>query len=110
MGAKPMRRRVLSVAVAAAAVTAGAAVPAADAAIQQSAVVSANPVNWTPNVLDGTVRAIAVVGTKVVVGGNFDQVKEAGSSKTISRHNLFAFNAGTGKIDTKFVPKVDGTV
>jgi hypothetical protein len=105
-----MSRRVLSVAVAAAAVTAGAVVPTADAAIQQSAVVSAKPVSWTPNVLDGTVRAIAVVGSKVVVGGNFEQVQEAGSTKTIARHNLFAFDAGTGKIDTTFVPKVDGTV
>jgi len=105
-----MRRRMLSVAVAAAAVTAGAAVPAADAAIQQDAVVSANPVNWTPNVLDGTVRAIAVVGSKVVVGGNFEKVKQAGSSTTISRHNIFSFDMSTGKIDTKFVPKVDGTV
>lgn len=105
-----MRRRVLSVAVAAAAVTAGAAVPTADAAIQQDAVVSANPVNWTPNVLDGTVRAIAVVGSKVVVGGNFEKVKQAGSSTTISRHNIFSFDMSTGKIDTKFVPKVDGTV
>jgi hypothetical protein len=105
-----MRRRVLSVAVAAAAVTAGAAVPAADAAIQQDAVVSQNPVNWTPNVLDGTVRAIAVVGSKVVVGGNFEKVKQAGSSTTISRHNIFSFDMSTGKVDTKFVPKVDGTV
>jgi len=105
-----MRRRVLSVAVAAAAVTAGAAVPAADAAIKQDAVVSENPVNWTPNVLDGTVRAIAVVGSKVVVGGNFEKVKQAGSSTTVSRHNIFSFDMSTGKIDTKFVPKVDGTV
>jgi hypothetical protein len=102
----------LSVAVAAAAVTAGAAAtPAADADIQQSAVVSQNPVDWTPHVLDGTVRAIAVVGQKVVVAGNFENVKEAGSNKpTIARHNIFSFDLGTGKIDTKFVPKVDGTV
>jgi len=85
--------------------------PAAGADIQQTAVVSENPVDWTPHVLDGTVRAIAIVGKKVVVGGNFEQVKEAGSSKpTISRHNIFAFDLGTGKIDTAFVPKVDGTV
>jgi hypothetical protein len=109
-GSKTMRRRVLSVAVAAAAVTAGVAVPAADAAIQQSAVVSDNPVSWTPNVTDGTVRAIAVVGSKVVVAGNFDQVTEPGSTKTIARHNIFSFDSGTGKVDTKFVPKVDGTV
>jgi hypothetical protein len=104
-----MRRRVLSV-LAAATAAAGMAAPAADADIAQVAVVSANPVNWTPNVLDGTVRAIAVVGSKVVVGGNFDQVKEAGSSKVISRHNIFSFDMDTGKVDTKFVPKIDGTV
>jgi hypothetical protein len=105
-----MRRRVLSVAVATAAATAGAAAPAAQADIQQSAVVSQNPVNSTPNVLDGTVRAIAVVGTKVVVAGNFDHVRNAGSSTTIARHNIFSFDSATGKVDTKFVPKVDGTV
>jgi hypothetical protein len=105
-----MRRRVLSVAVATSAVTAGAAIPAAQADIQQSAVVSQNPVNTTPNVTDGTVRAIAVVGSKVVVAGNFDHVKNAGSSTTIARHNIFSFDAKTGKVDTKFVPKVDGTV
>lgn len=108
-----MRRRMLSVAAAATAATAataGVAAPAADADIAQSAVVSANPVDWTPNVIDGTVRAVAVVGSKVVVGGNFEQVKEAGSSKVINRHNIFSFDASTGKVDTKFVPKVDGTV
>jgi beta-propeller uncharacterized protein DUF5122 len=105
-----MRRRVLSVAVATSAVTAGAAIPAAQADISQSAVVSQNPVNTTPHVTDGTVRAIAVVGSKVVVAGNFDHVKNAGSSTTIARHNIFSFDAKTGKVDTKFVPKVDGTV
>jgi hypothetical protein len=105
-----MRRRALSVA-AVVALTGGAAVPAASADIRQSAVVSANPVDSTPNVLDGTVRAVAVVGTKVVVGGNFEQVQEAGSNKpTIARHNLFAYDLKTGKVDTKFVPKVDGIV
>src|SRR4051812_5555671 len=105
-----MRRRVLSVATAAAAVTAGLAAPAAEADIQQSAVVSQNPVNTTPNVTDGTVRAIAVVGTKVVVAGNFEHVQNAGSSTNIARHNIFSFDSKTGKVDTKFVPKVDGTV
>src|SRR5689334_1708396 len=111
MGAN-MRRRVLSVAAAAAtALAGGAAIPAANADIQQDAVVSTNPVDWTPHVLDGTVRAIAVVGTKVVVGGNFEQVQEAGSNKPVlARHNIFSFDTGTGKIDTKFVPKIDGTV
>jgi hypothetical protein len=107
-----MRRRVLSVATAAAAAVAGgAAIPAANADIQQNAIVSENPADWTPHVLDGTVRAITVVGKKVVVAGNFDQVKEAGANKPkISRHNIFSFDLGTGKVDTKFVPNVDGTV
>ena len=105
-----MRRRMLSVAAAAAAAIAGgAAIPAADADIQQNAIVSENPVDWTPHVLDGTVRAMAVVGKKVVVAGNFDQVKAPGA-KAIARHNIFSFDLGTGKIDTAFVPKVDGTV
>jgi hypothetical protein len=73
-------------------------------------VVSANPVNNTPHVLDGTVRAIAVVGSLVVVGGNFDEVREAGTSKKLARHNLFAYDMKTGKISTVFTPKVDGTV
>lgn len=106
-----MRRRMLGLAAAAAAVTVGAAIPTADADTAQSAVVSDNPVDWTPHVLDGTVRAIAVVGQKVIVGGSFDSVREAGSNRpTLTRHNIFAFDTGTGKIDTAFVPKVDGTV
>lgn len=107
-----MRRRMLGVAaIAATAVAGGAAVPAANADIQQNAVVSANPVDSTPNVLDGTVRAVAVVGKEVVVAGNFDKVQEAGKNKpTISRHNIFAYDLSTGKVDTTFVPKLDGTV
>ncbi|MFD0851580.1 hypothetical protein ACFQ07_05085, partial [Actinomadura adrarensis] len=67
--------------------------------------------NNTPHVLDGTVRAIAVVGDLVVVGGNFDEVREAGSGKkALKRHNLFAYSMSTGKVSTAFVPKVDGTV
>ncbi|RKS72065.1 beta-propeller uncharacterized protein DUF5122 [Actinomadura pelletieri DSM 43383] len=84
---------------------------AASADLAQSKVVSANPVNNTPHVLDGTVRAITVVGDFVVVGGNFEQVREAGSGKkALKRHNLFAYEMKTGKISTTFVPKVDGTV
>lgn len=84
---------------------------AASADIAQPKVVSDNPVNNTPHVLDGTVRAIAVVGNLVVVGGNFDEVREAGSGKkALQRHNLFAYDMRNGKISTTFVPKVDGTV
>ncbi|HEY8482297.1 MAG TPA: hypothetical protein VIL71_20925 [Spirillospora sp.] len=88
-----------------------AAAGAASADIAHSKVVSDNPVNNTPHVLDGTVRAVAVVGDLVVVGGNFEEVREAGSGKpTLKRKNLFAYDMRTGKISTTFVPKVDGVV
>lgn len=84
---------------------------AASADIAHSSVVSADPVDATPHVLDGTVRAIAVVGSTVVVGGNFEQVRNAGqSAKPAARANLFSFDLATGKITTTFVPKIDGTV
>ncbi|GGV14668.1 hypothetical protein GCM10010182_39160 [Actinomadura cremea] len=84
---------------------------AASADIAHSSVVSADPVDGTPHVLDGTVRAIAVVGSTVVVGGNFEQVRQAGqNAKAVARANLFAFDLSTGKISTTFVPKLDGAV
>ncbi|MEU9841458.1 hypothetical protein AB0C69_19780 [Actinomadura sp. NPDC048032] len=107
---RPTIARLTAAALAALAVPAAAA-GTASADIAQPAVVSANPVNITPHVLDGTVRAITTVGNWVVVGGNFEEVREAGSGKkTIKRHNLFAYDIRTGKISTAFVPKVNGTV
>ncbi|MFI6518292.1 delta-60 repeat domain-containing protein [Spirillospora sp. NPDC050679] len=79
--------------------------------IRQPRVVSADPVNFTPHVLDGTVRAIAVVGSKAVVAGSFEKVREAGKNKpAVARHNLFAYDLATGKIDPAFRPRVNGTV
>lgn len=105
-----MRKR--PVAAAATLISLAALAPApAHADIAHPQVVSANPVDSTPHVLDGTVRAIAVVGSTVVVGGNFEKVREAGSGKpTIARHNLFAYDMATGKVSTTFKPAVDGTV
>ncbi|MGH3392709.1 MAG: hypothetical protein ACRDOO_27905 [Actinomadura sp.] len=108
-----MRRRFIAVttAVLATAATAVGTPPTANADLQQSKIVSTNPVNWTPHVLDGVARAVAVVGSKVVVGGNFTKVREAGTGKPeIARKNIFAFDLNTGKIDTTFAPQLDGTV
>jgi hypothetical protein len=82
----------------------------ARADIRHEDVVSEDPVDWTPHVLDGTVRAIVVVGGKVVVGGNFSQVREAGGSAVLARSNLFAYDAATGVIDPNFAPVVDSVV
>ncbi|MGH3241232.1 MAG: PKD domain-containing protein [Spirillospora sp.] len=78
--------------------------------LTQDRLVSPDPVNWSPNILDGTVFAIEQIGNKVIVGGNFTQVKEVGNSTAFARANILAFNATTGKIDTAFVPKLDRTV
>ena len=89
-----------------------AALPGGGAAASaaQSAVVSADPVDWTPNVLDGTVYAVAVVGDEVVVGGDFQQVRAATGGPTLARSGLFAFQLGTGAISTGVAPQPDGPV
>ncbi|MGI5240567.1 delta-60 repeat domain-containing protein [Dactylosporangium sp. CA-139066] len=71
--------------------------------------VSARPVAWTPNVLDGAVAAIAVVGDTVVVGGDFTTVADAATGQRYRRPNLFAFQLGTGRVLDP-APAVDGPV
>lgn len=73
-------------------------------------VVSPNPVDTTPHVLDGRVYAIARVGDWVVVGGTFSQVRDQGQSVVLARSNLFAYDAATGRIAVGFAPQVDGAV
>src|SRR5437762_1265549 len=93
-----MRR---SVAVLLGALLAGLAATAPALADQaQSAVVSADPVDFTPHVLDGTVRAIAVVGDTVVVAGPW---LYAGGTFTrvggVSRAGLARLSTATGAVD-----------
>ncbi|HWS38721.1 MAG TPA: delta-60 repeat domain-containing protein [Actinoplanes sp.] len=104
-----MRRRLLAVAaVAAVAVPALAVAPAA-ADITHPTVVSADPVDWTPHVLDGTVWSLALVGDTVVVGGAFTKVADSSRRTTYARKNVFAFGLHDGQIRT-FAPVVDGAV
>ncbi|MFB9445642.1 PKD domain containing protein [Dactylosporangium vinaceum] len=76
---------------------AGLAGPAA-AGFAQPAVVSERPVAWTPDVLNGTVTAIAVLGATVVVGGDFTQLADPSTHRKYNRGYLFAFALGTGRI------------
>ncbi len=88
-----------------------AALPAGAVQVAQSTIVSANPADFTPNVLDGQVLAIAQIGNTIVLGGNFTQVQEVGTGKPIlTRNNLLAFDATTGTVSTTFVPALDGQV
>jgi hypothetical protein len=88
------------------------ALPTAPAAAVNQAhpvVVSADPVNTTPNVLDGQVNAIAQVGGRMVAGGTFTQVRKGGGA-ILARSNIFAFDPTTGAIDTAFAPSLNGAV
>jgi hypothetical protein len=104
-----MLRRTFSVAVALL-TTAGlvGAVPAV-ADVAQSKVVSANPVDFTPHVTDGTVWAAAVVGDTVVVGGSFSKVTDKTGTRTYNRRNIFAYGLNDGVV-RPFAPVVDGAV
>jgi hypothetical protein len=82
----------------------------ASAPVAHPRVVSADPVDTTPHVLDGIVNAIAVVGRTVVVGGAFSEVADAARTTVLPRDNLFAFDLPTGRILPGFAPAVYGEV
>jgi hypothetical protein len=102
-----MRRRVIAAAVLALAGLAGVVPAGAD--IAQPSVVSTNPVDWTPHVLDGTVWAIEVVGETVVVGGDFTTVTDSTGRTRYQRRNLFAYGLRDGRV-RPWAPRVDNTV
>jgi hypothetical protein len=102
-----MRRSIIAAAAVVAALA--AALPAA-ADLAQNRPVQTNPVDYTPQVLDGEVRAFALVGDTVVVGGDFTQVTDASGRTRYNRKNLFAFNVTNGQIVAGFAPQVDAPV
>ncbi len=81
--------------------------PAA-ASIEQPTLVSTNPANFTPNVNQGKVFAVAQVGDTIVLGGTFSSVTKNGT--TFTRNRILAFDANTGAVSTTFVPTLDNTV
>ena len=106
-----MGRRVLLALLSAAVLVGLMAQPGAPVNVPQAVVVSSNPAEWTPHVLNGKVAAIVQVGNKMVAGGQFTQVASAAAPTTaIPRSNIFAFDATTGAIDTAFAPVLDGQV
>ncbi len=102
-------RALLAVLLAALLPVALATVPAA-ADVPGGSVVSDNPANITPHVLDGRVYSIVQVGTTMVLGGTFSRARNEGSSAELTRNRLMAFDANTGQIRTGFAPNVNGTV
>ncbi|WP_298801728.1 PKD domain-containing protein [uncultured Pseudokineococcus sp.] len=105
------RRRAVMACLVGAVLAAAGAMPASAANAPQASVVSEVPASWTPQVEDGAVVALTQIGRTVVAGGTFTSVREAGSSTSLPRNGLFAFDALTGKIDTAFDAKlVNGSV
>ncbi|MDT5040214.1 MAG: hypothetical protein QOE51_1199 [Actinoplanes sp.] len=101
-------RRPLAAALLIPALLLSAAMPAA-ADLALPGVVSSNPVDFTPHVLDGTVWALAVVGDTVVVGGDFTKVTDSRRKQTVNRKNIFAYGLTDGVIRS-FAPSVDGSI
>ena len=99
------------VAIIASALVAGSGSERAEAVnFPQDAVVSTNPVDDTPWVMDGNVNAIARAGDIVVVGGYFTTVRSWKSPTDIARTNLLAFSESTGQVLTAFNPSLTGEV
>jgi hypothetical protein len=79
--------------------------------LELPSIVSESPAaNYTPNIMNGRVNALLVMGSRVYVGGTFTTVQNAGSSTDISRPYLLAFNLATGVVDTNFTPNLPGEV
>lgn len=94
-------------------VAAGACATPAGAGLAKAvhaAVVSGNPADWTPDVLDGAVEHITQVGGRVYLGGSFTKVRDRHSGQVHHQPYLVAIQAGTGVVDPAFAPRLDGTV
>jgi PKD repeat protein len=77
----------------------------------ETSLVTADPANYTPNVLDGKVESLVQIGGEIYAAGLFTQVQLPGNNKPIlARTNVFAFDAATGVIDPNFDPTFDGEI
>jgi hypothetical protein len=88
---------------------AGTVTPAAAVNPTHPVIVSEDPVNWTPQVMNGRLLSVTQVGSTMVAGGTFTTVRAPGGTDQ-SRPYLFAFNATTGALSTTFLPVLDGSV
>ncbi len=79
-------------------------------AVVHSTVVSANPADTTPHVLNGEVLAYEQIGNRIYVAGTFTQIKNYNNATVYNQAYLFAYNATTGQIDTSFNPVLNNRV
>ena len=78
----------------------------------QTQLVTADPYNKTPDVMDepGSVRYFAQSDNTMIAGGNFTQVESWGTSTALTRTDIFSFDATTGQVTPGFAPTLDGMV
>jgi hypothetical protein len=86
------------------------AAPAAAGAVAHVTVVSEDPADWTPHVLDGSVDALAEVGDVIVAGGDFTSVAGPGGREAGDHRYIFAFERRTGRVLEHFAPDFDAPV
>jgi hypothetical protein len=110
----PLRRRAAAALVVTPLALMGLGSSPADAvnADHGASVVSANPADFTPHVMNGSVNALTQVGNKIIAAGTFTRVSPAGTfgntADDLTRNRIFAFDATTGAIDTNFNPNLGG--
>src|SRR5689334_14078538 len=73
-------------------------------------ITSANPVDYTPQAQNGSVRAFAQIGDTIYAGGSFTGIKAAGASAFTPAGNLVAYDAATGALKAGFKPVFDNAV
>ena len=93
------------------------AVGVADASdFEHTTVVSTNPVDWTPDLVEVSGQpkpvaySIAEAGNQMVVGGRFSRVEQNPGTTQYDRSNVVAFGATDGVINKTFAPNVNGEV
>lgn len=87
--------------------------PTAAAPVAHPTTVSANPADFTPQIVDGggsaAVYALAQRGRTLYAGGDFPEVADAQRQTFHSRSNVVSFDATDGTI-RRFAPRIDGAV
>lgn len=98
-------------------VAVGAAMPTPALAVNTDhgqQVVSDDPANVTPHVMNGSVNAVTQIGNKIIAAGTFTSVSPASTftntGDDLVRNRIFAFDATTGAIDASFNPNLGGAV
>ena len=99
--------RLVAATVAVGALLAASMLPAGAVNIGHGSIASETPASGTPNIRNGRVNALLVMGNRVFVGGTFTTVRNAGSTTDITRNYLFSFDVATGAVDTQFRPNLD---